>query len=531
MCPAPTRGGAGVEVADAQHVRAAWRDLGRQLAAQRQGAGLSQKRFAVETRYSRSSIANIEVGLQHVDRSFWEKADEILGAGGELVQGYDRAEALQRHHQRPAATIPVASRIISSGVADPLIAGAPFTDAVRMSLQTTARASAQQTRRLPGPSGLPTEFDHYLWAPEGRALPGVAIPAQVHRAILSEQVIAQVPAAYAQHPFIHRPGRAIVIGQLDGPGTEAYVLDSRHARRRLEGAGDNARLLIPPAYRLDELTFALLWAVANFDEALLADDAVIAASVADSSGYALMTKSAASRDMAADASRVGHMWLGSQFCADHIRRHAPTLTDTPVFWTREQRGEEAATWLLFTHKHDYLRDTSKRSQAGSDPIVRAFCVPHEAVTGSPLGERALLLLAVALMESYGIRTAVTDTPELAGTAGFVTDNRRRAITATWVGAEGIWYVDIADDRSTLRTYGEAAGHAINHSVIAASTAHARLANLAGYLGVDWQWLTTRCRELAEWGTAGVAQPRSRLLSLDGMDRACQFVAECGRRGD
>ncbi|WP_433294441.1 helix-turn-helix domain-containing protein [Actinoplanes sp. CA-030573] len=88
-------------MADAQQVRTAWRELGRQLATRRQEAELNQKRFAVETRYSRSSIANIEVGLQHVDRSFWEKADEVLGAGGELVRGYDRAEALQRHHQRP----------------------------------------------------------------------------------------------------------------------------------------------------------------------------------------------------------------------------------------------------------------------------------------------------------------------------------------------------------------------------------------------------------------------------------------------
>lgn len=517
-------------MANPQAVRAAWRELGQQLAVKRKAATLSQQELAKRTTYSRSSIANIEIGLQHVDRSFWEKADRLLGANGELVQEYDAAEALQRRHQRPAA-VSVTRRIAGSDIEKSPIAEASFIDPARISLQPTAWGSAEQAKGLAGQDGPASGLDHYLWVPAGRALPGVTIPAQVHRAVRDDQVVAQVPTAYAQHPFVQRPGRALVIGQLDGPGAEAFVLDSRHARRRLRGAGDNARLLIPPAYLLDELTFALLWAVANFDEALLGDDAVIAASLADSIGYALMTKSAASRDMAVDASPVGRMWLGSQFCADHVRRHSPTLTDTPVFWTREQRGEEAATWLLFAHKHDYLRDTSNRSQAGSDPIVRAFCIPREAVTGSPLGERALLLLAVALMESYGIRTAVTDTPELAGTAGFVSDRHRRAITATWVGADGIWYVDITDDRSTLRAYGEAAGYATSHSVIAASTAHARLANLAGYLGLDWQWLITRCRELAEWGTAGIAQPRSRLLSLDGMDRACQFVAECGRRGD
>lgn len=269
------------------------------------------------------------------------------------------------------------------------------------------------------------------------------------------------------------------------------MLDSRHARRRLRGAAQDARLIIPCAYRLDELTFSLLWTVANFDEALLADDAVITASLADSTGYAAMNKSTASRDLAADASPASHMWLGSQFCADHIRRHAPRLTDTPVFWTREQRGEEASTWLLFTHKHDYLRETSRRSPSrGSDPIVRVFCVPREAVASSPTGERTLLFLAVALMESYTIHTAITDVPELAGTAGFATDRQQQAITATWVGADGIWYVDLADDRTTLRTYGDAAAYATSHSMIAASTAPGRLRNLATYLDLDWRWLTT-----------------------------------------
>ena len=163
--------------------------------------------------------------------------------------------------------------------------------------------------------------------------------------------------------------------------------------------------------------------------------------------------------------------------------------------------------------------------------MRAFCIPRDAVSASPTGERALLLLAVALMESCGIHTVITDAPELAGTAGFVTDGQRQAITATWIGADGIWYVDLADDRATLRTYREAADYAASHSVIAAPSAHERLRNLAGYLGLDWSWLTTRCQELAEQGTAGIAQPRSRLLSLAGVDQACRFMAESHRRAD
>ncbi|MEU7906375.1 XRE family transcriptional regulator [Actinoplanes sp. NPDC049118] len=359
----------------------------------------------------------------------------------------------------------------------------------------------------------------------------MAIPAQTFPAVLGEQVVTRVPHQYADDPFMLHPGRALVVGQTADPRPTAYVLDSRQARRNLRGAAPDARLLIPRAYHLDQLTLALLWAVANFDAALLADDALLAAGLADSYGYARMSKSAVSRDLVTDASTAGRMWLGSQFCADHIRRHATRLTDTPVFWTREQRGEEAATWLLFTHKYDYLRETSGGMPSGGDPIVRVFCIPSDAVADSPAGERALLLLAVALMESCGIHTAITDAPELAGTAGFVTDRHSQAITATWVGADGIWYVDVADDRATLHTYRDATGHAINHCVIAAPSPHERLRNLAAYLDLDWAWLTTRCSELALHGTAGLAQPRSRLLSLDGVDQACRFLAKSGHYAD
>lgn len=87
---------------DPQAVRAAWRGLGHQLAAKRKAAKLSQQELADRTNYSRSSIANVEIGLQHVNRTFWETADTLLGATEELLQMYDAAETLQRAHQRPA---------------------------------------------------------------------------------------------------------------------------------------------------------------------------------------------------------------------------------------------------------------------------------------------------------------------------------------------------------------------------------------------------------------------------------------------
>jgi len=40
------------------------------------------------------TIANVEVGRQNVPRSFWERADAVLSAGGKLRQGYDQLQAL-----------------------------------------------------------------------------------------------------------------------------------------------------------------------------------------------------------------------------------------------------------------------------------------------------------------------------------------------------------------------------------------------------------------------------------------------------
>jgi hypothetical protein len=376
------------------------------------------------------------------------------------------------------------------------------------------------------PAAPPT---HVLATPAGRALPGLALPAQLHPAVRSGQVVAQVPAGYAADPFLRRSGRALVVGQVRTDEPAAFVLDSRHARQRLRAAPAEARLLIPAAYLLDELTYALLWAVANFDAELLADDAALAEGLRDATGYTQLRRSAVSRDLAADLSPASLMWLGSEFCAGHILRHFADLTGPPTFWTREQRGEQAAAWLLFSHKQSYLRATARTSSA--ETVTRVFCVPGDAVASSPVGERALLLLAVALMESYNVTTATTDVAELATMPGFVLDRQQTAITATWLGADGIWYVDVTDNRSTLRDYADAAEHAVQHAVTAASTPAGRLRRLADYLDLDWRWLATRCRELGEIGTNGIAQPRSRLLSLDGVDRACRFIAACAEQPD
>jgi hypothetical protein len=125
---------------------------------------------------------------------------------------------------------------------------------------------------------------------------------------------------------------------------------------------------------------------------------------------------------------------------------------------------------------------------------------------------------------------VTDLAELADTPGFVSDRQARAITATWIGADGIWYADVTDNRATLRRYDGSAGYAINHSINEGPSPWSRLRAFADYLQLEWSMLVARCAELGEWGSAGIAEPRSRLLSVDGFDRACRYLGSLMQSG-
>lgn len=74
------------ESAEANELR---RSLGRRLATLRRDAGATQEKLAREAGLSRSSVKNIEGGRQGAARSFWELADRLFAADGELVSGFD----------------------------------------------------------------------------------------------------------------------------------------------------------------------------------------------------------------------------------------------------------------------------------------------------------------------------------------------------------------------------------------------------------------------------------------------------------
>jgi len=90
-------------VSDSEAVRALRRQLGRQLAAARQGAGYTQREFARRISYARSTLSTVESGTQRAARAFWEACDEVLGTGGEFARGYDQMRA-QRATEQPGAS-------------------------------------------------------------------------------------------------------------------------------------------------------------------------------------------------------------------------------------------------------------------------------------------------------------------------------------------------------------------------------------------------------------------------------------------
>ncbi|MFG1955474.1 helix-turn-helix domain-containing protein [Micromonospora sp. NPDC048830] len=77
-----------------EQIREAQLALGRRLAQWRKAAGMTQAALARRTAYSRSAVANVEIGRHDIRRGFWERADRELGAGGTLVDAFDALHEL-----------------------------------------------------------------------------------------------------------------------------------------------------------------------------------------------------------------------------------------------------------------------------------------------------------------------------------------------------------------------------------------------------------------------------------------------------
>lgn len=269
---------------------------------------------------------------------------------------------------------------------------------------------------------------------------------------------------------------------------------------------------------LDELSSALIWAVCGFDQSLLADDAGLADAWGAVKQFIPLPQSIGSHESANALTASSQAWLGSQFCAAYIQNALPRIADqAPSYWTREQRGEEAATWLLFRHKYEYLRQTAIGGTR------RVFCIPPAMVGCSPASERIMLLLAIALMESQQVRCDIITDPAYSAVDGFALAGRR-AIRANWVRSQALWSVEVISDHAAVSQYADVSRYAAEHAVNAAVNPARRLQLTAEFLMLDWTWVQQRCKQVSTTGIASLIRPRSRLLSVAGVVDACQYIS-------
>ncbi|WP_327640848.1 hypothetical protein OHB24_21385 [Kribbella sp. NBC_00482] len=314
---------------------------------------------------------------------------------------------------------------------------------------------------------------------------------------------------------LNRPDRRSLVVVVDHED-QYYASDGR--RFADHGGRRTGPQPISSAAILDDLTIGIIWATMNTDVALLADDAQLTSGQARLAHHEGRRTSDVPLTEVPTLNAVAGQWLGSRFCARHITRHLDRLTERPFFWTREKRGEEAASWLLWRHKFEYLRRTSR----WFPEMRRGFRISEADVAESPMYERVLLLLAAALIEAFGIIVQFSPDDGHADVEGFVLGGQ--AIVANWLGGPGLWYVDASAPPSRQSVFRDVAGQVSGSSLVAESTSERRLRAIAGYLNVPWAWFQRRCAELAVAGVDDIAQPRSRLLSTRGLDTAIRYVA-------
>jgi transcriptional regulator with XRE-family HTH domain len=464
-------------------------------------------------------LSNVATGRKPLTPSLAASLDRAFETGGTLTA---YALRLEREHPRPPGPDRTRRR---SGAMRAASRPVPAATGLACDALRERWPGIRLSRVLSGYGA-----DWIMDLPPGRLLDGGGQMAlKIQPVMTAADGGAFLPVGDLPLAQLKTPRHGMLLGADERDGDTAprlLALDLRRVRLEISRAGDiPSAVNVPQACELDDLGYAILWAVAGLDDALLADDNELDERHRQLRAYEQMPESSVGRKAAAGLTSAARMWLGSSFCAGHVLRNLSEPAASPVFWTREQTGEEACTWLLFRHKLDYLTRISALYGRTGQPLIRGFCIPEQVTQTLPRWERVLLWLAAALMESLGIRVKICADPGYAGTDGFVLVPGDRAVIATWIRAEGIWYAGQTTRAPDLRTFSEVAGYAAAHSVIEDATPAGRLRLLASYLSLDWNWLTRRCAGLGQVGCARLIQPHSRLLSTRGVDTALRFAGE------
>jgi DNA-binding XRE family transcriptional regulator len=109
----------------AQTAEDAGRALSRTLSGYRRAAGLTQPQFAGLVGLSVTAVGHAETGRVWQARPFWERADKILNAGGELLGLHDAFQAARVPPKPAVGTEGSPPRAMSVGLPPAVAAGVP----------------------------------------------------------------------------------------------------------------------------------------------------------------------------------------------------------------------------------------------------------------------------------------------------------------------------------------------------------------------------------------------------------------------
>jgi hypothetical protein len=466
---------------------------------------MSQDALGAAVHVSGDTVAKIEKAARWPTADIATRCDAVLGTGGTLGRLVPLLERERSGEQSRRSRGHGSERPEESHCRD------DFTAIMKSRWPGTRVASNR---------GRGTDGTHVVWLPGGThfvdvplavsVVPRESLSGDPQTPHISRNLLPQSRAA-------RREVRLTLATRQGDEFLEYYAMDTSAA---LQASGEEeSAITVPMAYLLDDFTYAGLWAATASERSLLEDDAVLA-----EIGATLRSSVTVHQAIAEDAiSTISRMWLGSTACARHILTHLGRTPGSLTFWTREQCGEEAATWLLFSHKLRYLHATTARLDP-STRAVRIFSIPDLVVAQASPADRILVFLAATLMEAHGVTVQLVTDPGYEDVPGFVLGESGPSLIATWVRSPRGWLTDVVYETSVTREHRDVAGYASSETPLRSSLPFRRLEQLAHYLGLDWRWLCTRATAMATAGWGRLLRPRSRLLSVGGLDRACRFLS-------
>ncbi|MEU4193619.1 hypothetical protein AB0E69_17095 [Kribbella sp. NPDC026611] len=358
---------------------------------------------------------------------------------------------------------------------------------------------------------LPPAGANTLYVPGGQSFSGVDVEAHLREAASSGEGWLMVDAG--PDGVLNRPDRRSLVVVVDGK-QQSYILDGRRFAGRV--GGRTGLQPVSSAVAVDDLTVGIIWAVTNTDVALLADDSQIStvqSGLEPRDGHYVWD---APWTEMPTLTPVAVHWLRSWFCTQYSTRNLERMLGQPCFWTQGRSGEDVTSWLLWRHRFEYLRLSSRWF-----PGLRCdFYVSN--VSNSPLYERVLLLLAVALMEGFGIAATLNAESERSEAERTVSADESMVLNR--IGGCGLCCADASASRSCRGALCDVADPEHGPSSVTEQSSKRRLETIANHLDVPWPWFQQRCAELAVEGVDDVAHPRSRLLSTRGLNAAIRYVA-------